>query len=212
MNEKNPYTDEMREKSNYDLQQIIKSYPGEEKKKVIAALRELERRDVLYSDEQKLLEDLEDEENDHEDNKQKPVSLTPFSMLRDPNIVEDFNAPRLFSLYAIRFFAIIFSTFFGGILLSINLNRLGKKNEIFYVIAFSFLYSIVVYQVITYFPENMTTATLILNLIGSLILEEFFWKRYIGKHFKFRRQPIGGVLLIGFGISLLLGYLLLSGA
>ncbi len=211
MSETNHYSDEMREMSNYDLQQIIKKYPNEEKKKVISALRELEKRDVLYSDEQKLLEDLEDEENDHEEKEKTPENVTLFSMFSDPNIVEDFNAPKLYSRYSIRFFAIIFSTFFGGILLSINLNRLGKKREIFYVIVFSFFYSILVYQATTLSPENATTITLIMNLVGSLILEEYFWKKYIGKHFKFRRQAIGSALLIGFGISLLLGYLLISG-
>ena len=197
--------------SNYDLQQINKKYPDKEKKKVIAALRELEKRDVLYSEDRKMLEDLEDEENGFEYKSRLSEPLTPLSMFRDPNIVEDFKAPKLYSRYSIRFFAIIFSTFFGGILLSINLNRLGKKREIFYVIVFSFLYSILVYQATTLSPENATAITLIMNLIGSLVLEEFFWKRYIGKHFKFRRQAISGALLIGFGISLLLGYLLISG-
>lgn len=211
MAETNQYSDELREMSNYDLQQIIKKYPNEEKKKVIAALRELEKRDVLYSEDRKLLEDLEDEENDFDDKSRFPKAATPFSMFRDPNITEDFSAPKLYSRYSIRFFAIIFSTFFGGILLSINLNRLGKKREIYYVIVFSFLYSILVYQATTLSPDNATTITLIMNLVGSLILEEYFWKKYIGKHFKFRRQAIGGALLIGFGVSLLLGYLLISG-
>ncbi len=207
----NLYSDEMREKSNYDLQQIIKKYPDEEKTRVISALRELEKRDVLYSEDRKLLEDLTDQVGEYKEKDRVAKDASPLSIFRDPNIVEDFKAPRLYSRYAIRFFAIIFSTLFGGILLSINLNRLNRKEGIFYVIGFSFLYSLLVYQATTLSPENATTITLVLNLIGSMVLEEFFWKKYIGKNFKFRRQPISGALLIGFGVSILIGLLLLSG-
>jgi hypothetical protein len=210
MVEKNQYSEQMREKSNYDLQQIIQKYPDEDSKKVIAALRELEKRDVLYSEDKKLLEDLEEESTGTVGQNPEPREVTPFSVFRDPNITDDFNAPKLYSRYAIRFFAIIFSTFFGGILLGINLNRLGKKREIYYVIIFSFLFSILAYQLSLLSPDNATTITIIMNLLGSVILEEFFWKRYIGKHFKFRRQSLSTALLIGFGISLLLGYILIS--
>lgn len=211
MIENTELTDEMREKSNYDLQQIVRKYPDVKKSRVIAALRELEKRDVLYSDDRKLLEDLTEEErlNESEDSPQKPV--TPFSIFRDPNIVDDFNAPKLYSRFAIRFFAILFSTFFGGILMAINFSRLGKKWEIAYVIGFSMLYSYGVFYATTLSPENATTITLMLNLLGSLILEEFFWKRYIGKHFKFRRQSLRGAILIGLVISVLLIYMMMSG-
>ncbi|MGC9344526.1 MAG: hypothetical protein ACP5E3_17610 [Bacteroidales bacterium] len=211
MAENNEFANEMREKSNFDLQEIVRKYPDEDKSKVIAALQELKRRDVLYSEDQRLLEDLTEEGNSSSPENDRPKIVTPFSIFRDPNIVDDFNAPKLYSRFAIRFFAILFSTFFGGILLSINLNRLGKKWEIFYVMAFSILYSYGVFYVATLYPERSTTLTLILNLLGSLVLEEFFWKRYIGKHFKFRRQSIRGALLIGLGISILLIYTMMSG-
>lgn len=211
MSEKKDLSDEMREKSNFDLQEIVRKYPDEDKSKVIAALKELKRRDVLYSDDQKLLEDLVEKENSSSTEQDQPKIVTPFSIFRDPNIVDDYNAPKLYSRFAIRFFAILFSTFFGGILLSINLNRLGKKWEIFYVMAFSVLYSYGVFYAATLNPERTTTITLILNLLGSLILEEIFWKRFIGRHFKFRRQSIRGALLIGLGISILLIYTMMSG-
>lgn len=211
MRENKDLSDEMREKSNFDLQEIVRNYPEEDKSKVIAALQELKKRDVLYSDDQRLLEDLTEEEDSSLSNEDSPKIVTPFSVFRDPNIVDDFNAPKLYSRFSIRFFAILFSTFFGGILLSINLNRLGKKWEIFYVMAFSMLYSYGVFYAATLYPERTTTLTLILNLLGSLILEEFFWKRLIGKHFKFRRQSVRGPLIIGIGISILLIYTMMSG-
>jgi hypothetical protein len=211
MSENKDLTNEMREKSNYDLQEIIRKYPNEDKSRVIAALLELKRRDVLYSEDQKLLEDLREKENASSPDDDIPKVVTPLSIFRDPNIVDDFNAPRLYSRFSIRFFAILFSTFFGGILMAINFNRLGKKRELIYVLAFSILYSYGVFHATTLSPENTTTITLILNLLGSLLLEEFFWKRYIGKHFKFRRQSITGALMIGFGISVLLIYMMTSG-
>lgn len=198
------YSDEMREKSNFDLQELVRNYQNEDKMFVIAALRELERRDVLYPEDRKLLEDLEDEMKTPVRFEKDVLPVTPFSMFRDPDIVDDFKAPKLYSRYAIRFFAIIFSTLFGGILLAINFNRLGKKREIAFVVVFSLLYSILVYRVTVLKPENAATITLIMNLLGSLILEEFFWKRYIGRHFKFRKQAITGALMVGFGLSLIL--------
>ncbi len=211
MDENNMNNEEMREKSNFDLQEIIKQYPDADKDLVIAALRELDRRDVLYSDDRSLLEDLEESNDSSEPKEQLPPPPSAFGIFRDPNIVEDFNAPKLYSRYSIRFFAILFSTLFGGILLSINLNRLGKKREIIYVIGFSLVYSYLVYYLTTLKPESATTITLMMNLLGSLVLEEVFWKNYIGKHFKFRRQAIAGALLVGFGISMLLIYVMFSG-
>lgn len=211
MDEKENTSEEMREKSNFDLQEIVKQYPGEDKERVIAALREMERRDVLYSDDRSLLEDLEESKNPPDSKEQVYSPVTPFSIFRDPNIVDDLNAPRLYSRYSIRFFTILFSTLFGGILLSINLNRLGRKREIFYVIGFSLVYSYLVYYLTTLKPESATTITLMMNLLGSLVLEEVFWKNYIGKNFKFRRQPIAGALLVGFGISMFLIYAMFSG-
>ena len=211
MDEKQNTREEMREKSNFDLQEIVKQYPGEEKERVIAALRELERRDVLYNDERSLLEDLEESKNPPEQKDQITSPMTPFGVFRDPNIVDDFNAPKLYSRFSIRFFAIVFSTLFGGILFSINLYRLEKKREIIYVIGFSLVYSYLVYYLTTLKAESVTTITLIMNLLGSLVLEEVFWKNYIGKHFKFRRQPITGALLVGFGISMFLIYAMFSG-
>jgi hypothetical protein len=211
MSENEDLSNEMREKSNYDLQEIIRKYPDEDKSRVIAALLELKRRDVLYSEDQRLLEDLIEKEKSGSPDENIPRVVTPFSIFRDPNIVDDYNAPRLYSRFSIRFFAILFSTFFGGILMAINFSRLGKKREIIYVLAFSILYSYGVFHATTLSPENTTTITLMLNLLGSLLLEEFFWKRYIGRHFKFRRQPIAGALMIGFGISILLIYAMMSG-
>lgn len=210
MSENSDYRDEMREKSNFDLQEIINDYPNSDRDRVIAALRELERRDVLYSDNRKLLEDLLEEKEGSSISNPIAFADSPLKFFRDPNIVDDFNAPRLYSRYAIRFFAILFSNLFGGILLSVNLHRLGKKTEIYYVIAFSALFSYLVFYTAGLYPNHVTTVTLIMNLLGSLVLEEFFWKRYIGKHFKFRKQSLTGALMIGFGISLFLLYILMS--
>jgi len=210
MDGENSYSDEMREKSNFDLQEIIKEYPNESREKVIAALRELGRRDVLYSQDRKLLEDLEEENHSSPRTDYGERPSMPRSIFRDPNIVDDFKAPRLYSRYALRFFAVLFSPFFAGILLGINFQRLGKKREIYLSVIFSFAYSIFVFYISGLYPEHMTTITLIMNLIGSLLLEEFFWNRYIGKHYKFRRQPVGGALMIGFGISFLMLYFMFS--
>jgi len=203
--------DEMREKSNFDLQELVSEFPDEDKQRILAALRELDRRGALYSDNRKLLEELEGAESISEPAGRLMIApVTQFGIFRDPDIVDDVKAPVLYSRFSVRLFAILFSTLFGGILISINLKRLEKRREILFVLGFSLLYSYLVFYASTIYPRNATTITLIMNLVGSLLLEEIFWKRYIGKHFKFRKQSIGGALLIGIGISVLLIYVMLS--
>ena len=205
MTNNNELANEMWEKSNYDLQQIVNRYPKVDKDRVLAALYEMKNRNILYHEEKELLNRLEDTPAETEWTQSAPGgNYGPFAMFRDPNIVEDQKAPQLYSRYAIRFFAILFSTLFGGILLGINLSRLGKKTEIFIVAGFSFIYSYGVYYIGSLMAERTPAITLIMNLIGAVILVEVFWNRYIGKDTKFRRQSVMGVLLIGFGISIIL--------
>ena len=53
------------------------------------------------------------------------------------NIVSDKNTPELYSRRVIYFFSIFFTVITGGILLSLNLKRINRKNAIWTVLGYS---------------------------------------------------------------------------
>lgn len=196
------YYNEVRELSNYDLNRLIENNETLPKEKFRAILSELEKRGALDEIGKNQLARITSGSRNILETGSK-IRETPRTPLSDPNIVNDPEAPILYSRYALRFFSVIFSPFFAGILLAINLYRLQKKNRIVLVILISFIYSYFTLILAGKFPEKMMIILLALNLLGSFVLEELFWNRYIGRDFKFRRQYIMPALAIGFGISIL---------
>ncbi|MCF8381309.1 MAG: hypothetical protein K9H49_17180 [Bacteroidales bacterium] len=203
MSRSNSYTDEIREKSNYELNKLIANKDKFAKEKVQASLWELEKRGALDEEGKRLLSrySFTNSTNFSKDAFSGPLPTGPFM---DPNISNDPSLPKLYSRYSVRFFAIFFSTFFGGILISINLFRLKKKDQILPVVLFSFFFAYLTVFLSGKYPEKMTIITLIMNIIGSLLLEELFWNKMIGKDFKFQRQSVLPALLVGGIISLIL--------
>ena len=167
---------------------------------------ELDKREALNADQKELLSNYSRPDKDSSAESVKEKGL-PGLFLMDPNITMDPSAPRLYSRFSIRFFTILFSTLFGGILLAINFYRLGKKREIIPLTGFAILYTYLSYYLMMQVELDMTTLALVFNLIGSLVLEELFWKRYIGKKVKFRRQSLWQALLV----AVLLVVFVLSG-
>ena len=87
--------------------------------------------------------------------------------------------PKLYSKTLILVFAIIFSTLFAAILLMINLRKIGEKSARIQVLIFTVLYMIatgVAIQALQLSPS----LTIIFNVIGAAILNEYFWNKYIG--------------------------------
>lgn len=200
------YYDEMRELSNFDLNKLIKNGRNLPKEKFRAILTVLESRGALDEAGKNSLSEIITTGNF---SNQSPGNITtiksPFS---DPNITNDENAPVLYSRYAVRFFSIIFSPLFGSVLMAINFKRLKKDNVIIPMIALTLIYSLLSNIVSLKFPERAGITSIILNFLGAILLEEFFWNRYIGKEFKFRRQHIMPAFMIGIGLSILLALLM----
>lgn len=203
MSRSNSYTDEIRERSNYELNKLMANREEQSKEKVLAILWELEKRGALDDEGKKLLSKYSFSNSNNFSGDSFSASM-PKGPFMDPNISTDPSLPRLFSRYSVRFFAILFSTFFGGILISINLYRLKKKDQILPVVLFSFFFAYLTVFISGKYPEKITMITFIMNVIGSLLLEELFWNKMIGKDFKFQRQSVLPALLIGVGISMIL--------
>ena len=120
------------------------------------------------------------------------------------------NIPELYSKTLILIFAILFSTIFAAALFIVNLRILGKTKEAFWVLIFAIVYLIatgLVMQVFGLAPSM----TIIANVIGAAILNEFFWNKFIGSEFSYKKKSWIKPTLISVGIALLF-FLLVMGS
>ena len=118
--------------------------------------------------------------------------------------------PALYSKNLILIFAILFSTVFAAALLIVNLRTLGKIREAGWVVLFAIFYLITTALVMQAF-SLAPSMTIIANVIGAAILNEFFWNKFIGRDLTFRKKSWIKPTLISIGIAMIF-FLLLMGS
>ena len=97
------------------------------------------------------------------------------------------DLPKLYSKRLILVFSGLFSVLFGTVLLLSNLKKSGEKKGIIQVIIFALIY--VTGMVFTIQTMNANTnLALPMNIVGALILNEYFWNRYIGKDTEYEKK------------------------
>lgn len=117
------------------------------------------------------------------------------------NVVTDPSAPELYSKAAIYGFSLFFSGLFGAILLAINLNRSGKKKGIVPVLAFGIGFIIAIVLASPYLSQQ--GMGFIFGIIAGLILNQIFWKKYLGE-VQYRARSIWAPLIIGLLLVIIL--------
>lgn len=117
--------------------------------------------------------------------------------------------PELYSKTLILMFAILFSTIFAAALLIVNLKNLGKTKGALWVALFAFAFMVATALAMQAF-NLAPTMTLIANVIGAAILNEFFWNKFIGSDFSFKKKSWVKPTLISVGIALLFLLLLMG--
>ncbi len=117
--------------------------------------------------------------------------------------------PELYSKTLILIFAILFSTIFAAALLIVNLKSLGKNKQALLVGMFAFAYIIATALVMQAFNLS-PTLTIIANVIGAAILNEFFWNRYIGSEFPFEKKNWLKPTLISIAIAIAFFFMLMG--
>lgn len=95
--------------------------------------------------------------------------------------------PQLYSKRVIYVFSIIFSTLFGTIILMSNLKQTGNNKARLEVLVFGIIFTVGSILSLNTL-EMQANFGLPLNIIGGLILNEFFWNRYIGKETNFEKK------------------------
>ncbi len=106
----------------------------------------------------------------------------------------DENAPLYYSERAIYMFSVFFSVIFGAVLLAINFRNTDEKKGVWEVITFGLVYTGL--WLLSVMPRN-TGITLAFSMGVALLINHFFWKKYIGKYTKYRTKPIWEPRIIG---------------
>lgn len=125
------------------------------------------------------------------------------------NIVIDEDAPILYSRKTIYFFSCFFSVVTGGILLSINLKKANRKDVIWIVLGYSIAYTAITTFILNQFKSN-SVLNILVAMLGSFTLFNFFWKKYIGAETKYQTKPIWIPLVICISIIGLLAWIIIA--
>lgn len=118
--------------------------------------------------------------------------------------------PQLHSKRVITVFSGLFSTIFGAVLLMYNMKQTNNPKGRIHVLLFGIIWTVGSILTINYLelPGNLT---IIFNLLGAGILNEYFWNRFIGKELKFRKRSwvkpaiISVVITIPFILAVMYG-------
>jgi hypothetical protein len=110
--------------------------------------------------------------------------------------IEQNEIPKFYSKKAILGFSIFFSSIFGGILLMQNLKEIGMKKEAKTVLNTSIILTVLPFLLAWLMEKEVSTYTLLANIIGGLVLSEFYFGLYIPKEQIFESKKIWKPLLI----------------
>jgi hypothetical protein len=125
-----------------------------------------------------------------------------FFLKFDKNAVDEPEAPEFFSQKAIYIFTIFFGVLFGSILMSINAANTPAKKGSVLIALFGVGYTIAQLWILSFLPRN-SGLTIITSIVGAIIMNNYFWNRYIGKETKYRKKAIWVPLVIGVGLTVI---------
>ncbi len=135
------------------------------------------------------------ENTEAQSQERKPVKTNSWTK----NIVEDLDAPELYSPRAIWGFSVFFTVIFGAVLLALNIADKKAKGM---VIGFGILYTAAVIVIVNLLPQTNSGIVIGLNAGGALILTKLFWDKYVGAETKFRTKAIWKPLIISILITI----------
>ncbi len=115
---------------------------------------------------------------------------------------EQNEIPKFYSKKAILGFSIFFSSIFGGILLMQNLKEIGMKKEAKTVLITSVILTVLPFLLAWLMEKEVSTYTFLVNIIGGLVLSEFYFGLYIPKEQIFESKKIWKPLLISLLITI----------
>lgn len=199
--ENNQYTAYYKNRPSEELKEIaFQDSLYEDEARLAALLILKERNEIISGDEQKELEELN-----------KKIEAKKAKVLKDEeeaskiklqNNIEEKPLPELYSPVAILGFSLFFSLIFGAVLMYLNLKKLGKSAQAINVLLISIgIMALMYFASIKY--QLSQVVVLLINLGGGLLLIEYFWKKHVGTHIKFKKKPIVKAILVSVVISVI---------
>lgn len=128
-------------------------------------------------------------------NKEPGTYVIEPELIQDEERDEEDDVPTLYSERLIYTFSVLFSVIAGGILLARNLKEVNRKDGIPHVIAFSVIYTFLSGYLMTVSKSGLV-GTVVLAIIGSMVLNQYFWNAYIGTRIEYQRKKYGKALII----------------
>jgi hypothetical protein len=192
----NTFTLKMSKKSNAELEGIIQDKSSYTKEALQAVIWELENRNLIEKDEIRLEETAAVE----------GVQISEKINEKNESVFEEFEKPILYSKKAVQGFTIFFGPLFGAVLLMFNLKAVNKSKARMQVLVFGIGYTLLSFVGLSYLPK-MFFITLIFNVIGYVVLVEYFWNQNLGKELQYTTKEITKPLIISLLILALVLFL-----
>lgn len=101
-------------------------------------------------------------------------------------LTDDISAPQMHSKRVIVVFSALFATIFGTVLLLYNMKQVKSKEGYQLTLVFGVLYTVLI--IILANLVEIPRIGLFMNLIGGLILTEYFWNKFIGEQTAYRKR------------------------
>ncbi len=206
MERENQYSKYYKNNTIKELKEVVVQVHDYEDEARLAAFLELKNRGETFTQEELL--EMETIKNRLIEIEGKETSKKADTSILADEVSEEAVIPNLYSPTAILGFTILFSVLFGGILMFLNLRKLNKKataiNVLLITVGFMFLGGVV-----AKFSGMNQWLVMLVNIIGGIVLIEFFWKKHIGNLTQFNRKSILKPAIISVVITLGLAYLII---
>jgi len=127
-------------------------------------------------------------------------------------IVEDPEAPYLYSRKVIYGFSFLIGPWFSSIMMAINLNRINKFIEPIFAVLFGIFFTISQFFILSFSnSQSIIIFYFFFNFISAYCLDFIFWKYYIGYPTFYRKRSIWVPLIIAIlFISIIIALLILQ--
>jgi len=122
---------------------------------------------------------------------------------------DDPDAPEYYTKRIIVIFSMLFSVFFGSIMMAVNLSKTQNAAKAVLAVLYGFAFTAVVAIIAANYNIN-TGIAIISGYVGAYTMELLFWNRYIGATTVYRPKPFWIPLIIGLSLSVALIYLIIK--
>ncbi len=112
------------------------------------------------------------------------------------------NKLKIYSKKAIWGFSIFFTSIFGGVLLFHNLKDIGKSKEANLILIFSIFFTVISIYIVNIPEKPKTGLNYLCNMVGGLILTEYFFKKYFPAPDDYDKKKIWKPLIISILITI----------